>query len=171
MAGVWQTIAAENLVRHVSGTYYLSAKVGGKKIRRSLGTSDSPDGEDQARRPVGPAAHGGGRGRGEQCPNPRGSTGKSGGGDPCRAPPETEAVLRSPGKSDRAEGGALRQGNRGKGKLLLPGHTGSQLKAWLRFGQIAKVEAPKPAAPPGKPPENPPGGNKPPENPPQPPAK
>ena len=58
-----------------------------------------------------------------------------------------------------------------KGKLLPPGHTGSQLKAWLRFGQIAKIEAPKPAPPPGKPPENSPEGNKPPENPTQLPAK
>lgn len=41
MAGsVWQKVAAENLVRHRGGTYYLNAKVGGKKIRRSLETAD-----------------------------------------------------------------------------------------------------------------------------------
>jgi integrase len=40
MAGVWEKVAAENMVRHVSGTYYLQAKVGGKKIRRSLRTKD-----------------------------------------------------------------------------------------------------------------------------------
>ncbi len=34
----WQKIDAENLVRHKSGSYYLSAKVHGKKMRKSLQT-------------------------------------------------------------------------------------------------------------------------------------
>ena len=38
MTSTWQKVAAENLIRNVSGTYYLNAKVGGKKIRRSLDT-------------------------------------------------------------------------------------------------------------------------------------
>ena len=40
MDAVWQSVAAENIVRHKSGNYYLQAKVGGKKIRRSLKTTD-----------------------------------------------------------------------------------------------------------------------------------
>lgn len=36
--GDWESVQAENLVRHVSGIYYLRAKVGGKIIRRSLRT-------------------------------------------------------------------------------------------------------------------------------------
>ena len=34
----WEQVNAENLVRHSGGTYYLNAKVRGKKIRRSLKT-------------------------------------------------------------------------------------------------------------------------------------
>lgn len=34
----WETVNAENLIRHSGGTYYLNAKVRGKKIRRSLQT-------------------------------------------------------------------------------------------------------------------------------------
>jgi integrase len=34
------TKAAENIVRHPSGTYYLRAKIDGKNVRKSLGTSD-----------------------------------------------------------------------------------------------------------------------------------
>ena len=37
---MWERVEAENLVRHVSGSYYLQAKIAGKKIRRSLGTSN-----------------------------------------------------------------------------------------------------------------------------------
>ncbi|WP_193211423.1 tyrosine-type recombinase/integrase [Luteolibacter marinus] len=40
MADVWKSVRAENIVQHSSGTYYLQAKVGGKKIRRSLKTKD-----------------------------------------------------------------------------------------------------------------------------------
>lgn len=36
--GEWETVKAENLVRHRSGNYYLRAKVGGKIVRRSLKT-------------------------------------------------------------------------------------------------------------------------------------
>ena len=36
--GDWESVGAENLVRHVYGTYYLRAKISGKVIRRSLGT-------------------------------------------------------------------------------------------------------------------------------------
>lgn len=36
--GDWQSVQAENLVRHVSGIYYLRARIGGKIIRRSLHT-------------------------------------------------------------------------------------------------------------------------------------
>lgn len=36
--GEWQTVKAENLVRHKNGNYYLRAKVAGKIIRRSLRT-------------------------------------------------------------------------------------------------------------------------------------
>lgn len=36
--GEWQTVKAENLVRHKNGNYYLRAKVAGKIIRRSLHT-------------------------------------------------------------------------------------------------------------------------------------
>lgn len=36
---VWQAVKAENLVRHRAGTYYLQAKVRGKKIRRTLETT------------------------------------------------------------------------------------------------------------------------------------
>lgn len=38
MAKGWEKVAAENLIRNVSGTYYLNAKVSGKKIRVSLQT-------------------------------------------------------------------------------------------------------------------------------------
>lgn len=38
--GVWSKTSAENIVRHRGGTYYLSAKVAGRKIRRSLETSE-----------------------------------------------------------------------------------------------------------------------------------
>lgn len=38
MAKGWEKVAAENLIRNVSGTYYLNAKVAGKKIRVSLQT-------------------------------------------------------------------------------------------------------------------------------------
>ena len=34
----WELVSAENLIRHSGGTYYLNAKVRGKKIRRSLKT-------------------------------------------------------------------------------------------------------------------------------------
>ncbi len=34
----WESIDAENIVRHRSGTYYLSAKINGKKVRKSLQT-------------------------------------------------------------------------------------------------------------------------------------
>ena len=37
--GDWEKVKAENLVRHVSGGYYLRAKIAGKIIRRSLQTS------------------------------------------------------------------------------------------------------------------------------------
>lgn len=36
--GDWQSVKAENLVRHTSGIYYLRARIGGKIIRRSLRT-------------------------------------------------------------------------------------------------------------------------------------
>lgn len=37
---VWTPVSAENLVRHRSGTYFLQAKINGKKIRRSLKTDN-----------------------------------------------------------------------------------------------------------------------------------
>jgi|GEM_PF-5666143 len=37
---IWQKINTENMVRHRSGTYYLQAMIGGKKIRRSLKTEN-----------------------------------------------------------------------------------------------------------------------------------
>lgn len=36
--GDWESVKAENLVRHKSGIYYLRAKIGGKIIRKSLGS-------------------------------------------------------------------------------------------------------------------------------------
>ncbi len=39
MKGDWQK-AGENLVKHVSGSYYLRAKVAGKQIRISLKTTN-----------------------------------------------------------------------------------------------------------------------------------
>lgn len=40
MKSVWEKVAAENIVRHRSGKYYLNAKVRGRKIRQSLGTEN-----------------------------------------------------------------------------------------------------------------------------------
>lgn len=36
----WISVSAENLVRHRSGTCFLQAKIGGKKIRKNLGTDN-----------------------------------------------------------------------------------------------------------------------------------
>jgi len=40
MERLWFPVRAENLVRHRSGTFYVQAMVGGKKIRQSLATKD-----------------------------------------------------------------------------------------------------------------------------------
>ncbi|HVJ45990.1 MAG TPA: hypothetical protein VM511_06345, partial [Luteolibacter sp.] len=37
---LWIPVSADNLVRHRSGTYFLQAKLNGKKVRKSLKTDN-----------------------------------------------------------------------------------------------------------------------------------